>query len=75
MTGLYNSALSTCEKYFSKDAAKFLDRQISAHLKKDRGDLSRDDLPKLGYWCKISAALLLGPGKADELAQEILTTA
>lgn len=72
MSSLYDKELAICQKYFSNDAKRFLDRQINSHLNKDPEAIEPGDKAELGKWCKISGALLIGPDKATQLSQEIL---
>ena len=73
MAAVYDNTLAICQKYLSGDAQRFLDRQISAHLKKTPEALLAPDKEELGRWCRISGALLLGKDKAEQLESEILS--
>ncbi len=73
MTTLYQNILTISEKYLSKDAQKFLDRQIDSHLKKSPGEIVPEDRAELAKWCMVSASLLVGKAKAQQLANEILS--
>ncbi len=68
---LYKDILGIAEKYLSKDAEKFVERQISLHLKKPPDDLNAEDSAELAKWCKISGALVMGQSRAEQLAKEI----
>ena len=68
----YEKVLRICEKYLTTGAKRFLDRQITYHLKKDPDSLSPADKAELAKWCKTSGKLLLGEEKAEQLAREIL---
>ena len=72
MASVYENILGKCQKYFSDDSKRFLDRQINSHLKKTPETLTAYDKTELAKWCKISGALLLGNAKAEQLSQEIL---
>ena len=71
MNGTYQNLLAISEKYLSKDGQRFLDRQISVHLKKSPEEIVADDRVELAKWCMVSAALLLGTAKAQSLSNEI----
>ncbi|MEE8471848.1 MAG: hypothetical protein V3S82_01635 [Dehalococcoidia bacterium] len=71
MDSIYGDILTICEKYLSKDSQKFLDRQISAHLKKTPQSITQDDGKELAKWSKVSGELLMGPKKAELMAGEI----
>lgn len=73
MAGTYDKALKICEKYLSKGAKNFLDRQITMHLNKTNNALDVSDKTELAKWCNISGALLLGKQKAEQLSAEILS--
>ncbi len=75
MNRLYEELLIISERYLSKDAHKFLDRQINTHLRKQPRDIVPEDRAELAKWCMVSAALLVGKAKAQHLANEILDVA
>ncbi|MEE8372679.1 MAG: hypothetical protein V3R87_02960 [Dehalococcoidia bacterium] len=69
---LYKDILVIAEKYLAKDAEKFVERQISLHLKKTpHYDLDEADSDALAKWCKISGALVMGQNRSEQLANEI----
>ncbi len=72
-TPLYDNVLEICEKYLSKDSQKFLDRQITSHLKKAPGDIEPKDATELAKWTKVSGGLLVGNTRAAQMAAEIIT--
>lgn len=46
------------QDYLGPAAERFIDRQISTHLKKSPGAITSQDLEKLIEWLKLSFALL-----------------
>lgn len=69
---LYRDILGIAEKYLSNDAEKFVERQISLHLKKQPPYvLSSGDSVELAKWCQVSGALVIGKSRAEQLANEI----
>ncbi len=72
MTSLYQDLLGICEKYLSKDSQRFLDRQITAHLKKNPENIVPEDASELAKWSAVSGGLLLGQSKAEQMAKEII---
>ncbi len=73
MSTVYQGILDICEKYLFGNSQKFLDRQISTHLKKSPENITAEDADELEKWSKVSGALLLGQSKAEQMAQEIFT--
>lgn len=50
--------LEVSEDYLGPAAERFLDRQIATHLHKKPENITRQDIPKLSDWLKLSFALL-----------------
>jgi hypothetical protein len=73
MSRYYDEILKICERYFSTEAQRFLDRQIAAHLNKAADAITPADRSELARWCKISGSLLLGEDKAEQLSNDILS--
>lgn len=46
------------QDYFGPAADRFIDRQITMHLRKDPANLTSEDVAKLIDWLKLSFALL-----------------
>jgi hypothetical protein len=55
---LYHRVVSITEEYLGPAAPRFVARQITAHLNKPPQDLSREDLPELVAWAKVTLSLL-----------------
>ena len=72
MNTLYQDILNVCEKYLSSNSQKFLDRQITAHLKKIPDNIGPEDTREIAKWSQVSGGLLLGQSKAEQMAKEIL---
>ncbi len=73
MSTLYRDILDICETYLSGDSKKFLDRQITTHLKKSPENILPEDASEIAKWSKVSGGLVLGQSKAEQMAKEILT--
>lgn len=59
MAQMYTEAINIASDYLGPAAKRFVDRQITAHLKKaNPQDLSKEDMPKLIEWIRISLSLL-----------------
>lgn len=60
------------EQYLGPAADRFVTRQIQFHLNKKPEELTRQDIPKLAEWIKVSLALLTEDKKmVDECAAKI----
>jgi len=68
----YNRVFKICEAYFGTNTRFFLNRQIRSHLNKTPQTISISDRPELTKWIKISAGLLLGDTRADELVDKVI---
>jgi hypothetical protein len=55
---LYQQVTLITEEYLGPAAERFVARQISFHLDKTPEALTRDDLPKLIEWTRITFSLL-----------------
>jgi hypothetical protein len=53
-------------------AAQFLERQCTAHLKKDAAAITKGDLPELAKWVGVGAGLTLGDTVGAALSEQIL---
>ncbi len=73
MPDFYHQVLRTCEPYFAERTKRFIDRQIVHHLSKTPEILEYSDKEELAYWIRISTALVLGPDKASELAEKVVS--
>lgn len=71
MNTTYQEILNICKKYLSSGSQKFLDRQITAHLKKSPDTIVAEDANEIAKWSAVSGSLLLGQSKAEEMAKEI----
>ncbi len=71
MSTTYQEILNICEKYLSGNSQKFLDRQITAHLKKTPDSIVAEDANEIAKWTAVSGGLLLGQSKAEQMAKEI----
>lgn len=71
MSSYYQRVFQVCEFYFGEDTKNFLDRQIEAHLLKKSDDLIEADQVNLIKWVRISAGLIIGKDKAEDLAKKL----
>jgi len=55
---LLDQVLEISQDYLGPAAERFIDRQISTHLKKRPEKITREDVYKLIDWIKLSFALL-----------------
>ena len=73
MSEISAKVLQIATSYLGPASKTFLERQTKGHM----GGLAFDDitkqhLPDLAKWVKVSAALVIDAAKADELANRIL---
>ena len=55
---LYNQVIAVTEEFLGPAAPRFIDRQIAAHLGKQPRELTRDDMPTLIEWSKVTLGLI-----------------
>ena len=71
--GLYNQLIQVSTEYLGPAAERFVSRQITSHLNKAPEEVSKEDLPKLVDWMKVSVATLTGDKLvADTFTRKIL---
>ncbi len=70
-TAFYNQVLDLLRPNFGQMAARFLNRQISAHVGKSPYTISASDKETLAKWVNISAGLLLDQETARILSDKI----
>ena len=68
----YAQVFNECVPFFGKMTAQFLNRQITAHIKKTPDTIMSDDKKELSKWIKISAGLLLDDAQATTLSDKIM---
>ncbi len=71
MTALAEKVIAVSKPYFGPATESFLSRQCKGHLKVDVGDLTPSHLAELAKWVASSAALIMDPAKATEVANKI----
>lgn len=70
---VYKKAISITADYLGPAAERFIDRQITFHLKKEPELLLPKDIPQLAEWVKVSIAILTDDKKmVDEFTSRIL---
>lgn len=67
----YQQVFALLQPHFGPMTARFLNRQINAHIDKDPYTISSADRQELARWIDISAGLLLDDKIAKELAAKI----
>ena len=72
---LYDNAVNLAKEYIGPAGQRFLDRQISSHLKLNPSELTRSNLPELSKWCFISGRLLIDEKQAVEFRDKISSLA
>ncbi len=73
MVGLYNEVIAKVTPYLGSHSERFVGRQCKAHLKIEPELLTKEHLPELAVWMKISAQLVLDKEKAENLKNSILS--
>lgn len=71
-TDFYKQAFDELKPYFGQMTARFLNRQITAHVGKSPYTIAASDKKILAKWVKVSAGLLLDDETAVKLAERIL---
>jgi hypothetical protein len=72
MSILTDNVLKVTVEYIGPASVRFLERQATSHLNiKSFSELERNHLPDLIKWTKISAGLLIGDVKAQELCSKL----
>lgn len=66
---LKDQVISVSRDYLGPASERFIDRQISTHVKKDIDSITKADLLKLVDWIRLSFALLT---KDDRLVDEYI---
>ena len=69
---LYERVLTEVRPFLAGQAEPFLSRQCKLHLNIPVESLSKEHLPDLAWWVRVSASLVLSKDKADALAAKIL---
>ncbi|HEX5394810.1 MAG TPA: hypothetical protein VFW52_00410 [Candidatus Saccharimonadales bacterium] len=69
---VYKQVSEITRDYLGPATDRFLDRQITFHLKKDPHLLTSEDIPKLAEWVKVSIAILTDDrSMVDEFSNRI----
>lgn len=68
---LYDNVVDLSKTYFGPAAKKFVDRQMSKHLKIESSELTPSHLDELAKWCYTSGKLMIEDAKAQELSAKI----
>lgn len=55
---LYQQAVTITSEYLGPAAERFINRQLTYHLGKDPQELTKQDIPELAEWVKVSIAIL-----------------
>ncbi len=68
---LYDNIVALSKNYLGPAAAKFVDRQIDAHLKVDSSQLTSSHMEELAKWCYSSGKLLMDNDEAKEYSEKV----
>lgn len=72
MTTIYQDAVNITRDYLGPAADRFVTRQVAFHLKKKPEEVTKEDIPKLVEWLKVSIAMLTEDAKmVDDCAQRV----
>lgn len=55
---IHREVVVATRPYLGPAAERFVERQIHFHLKKEPEELTKEDIPKLAEWIKVSIAIL-----------------
>lgn len=70
---IFQQALHITKDYLGPAAERFISRQITFHLHKEPHHLTKDDIPQLAEWVKVSIAVLTDDKKmVDDFTKRIL---
>lgn len=69
---LYERVLTEVRPFLGGQAEPFINRQCKLHLNIPIEGLSREHLPDLAWWVRVSASLVIPKDKAETLAAKIL---
>lgn len=58
MANVYDQIVAITEDYLGPAAHRFVARQVSSHLDKLPDEVSREDIPTLVEWTKVTMGLL-----------------
>lgn len=72
-TSIYQQAVQITKDYLGPAAERFINRQITFHLRKEPELLTKKDIPQLAEWVKVSIAILTEDKEmADDFTKRIL---
>ena len=70
---IYQQALFITKDYLGPAAERFINRQITFHLQKEPELLTKEDIPQLAEWVKVSIAILTEDKKmVDDFTERIV---
>jgi hypothetical protein len=72
---IYELVLTEARPFLADQTEAFISRQCKVHLNITKETLTREDLPKLAWWVRISSSLVISKEKADILAERITALA
>lgn len=71
---LYEEIVRIAEEFLGPAGERFIARQISFHLKKNPSEITKEDIPKISEWVKVSLALLTDDQKqVDDFNTKIMS--
>jgi hypothetical protein len=69
---LYERLLAEVRPFLAGQSESFINRQCRLHLNIPVELLSREHLPDLAWWVRVSASLVISKDRAEILAAKIL---
>ena len=58
MSNIYSAIVAVVTDYLGPAGERFVNRQVEFHLKKKPEEVTKDDIPKLAEWLKVTLAML-----------------
>jgi hypothetical protein len=72
MTSVYQDIVIIVNDYLGPAGERFVSRQVEFHLKKKPEEVTKEDIPKLVEWLKVSIAMLTEDAKmVDDCAARV----
>ena len=72
---LYERVLMVARPFLAGQTELFMQRQCHLHLGIPAESISIEHLPKLSWWARVSASIVLSKEDAEALSQKILALA
>jgi hypothetical protein len=69
---LEDNVLTVLSGSLGRSAPTFLKRQLTAHMHKEAGQLTKEDIDELAKWCFIGVSLVLDEKTAAHVRDELI---